>query len=410
MQITEKLEWGKYARPSENKQSAIHNWFVYHHSFGKTLVSEILNELKLDRKARVLDPFCGSGTTLLVCQHKGIECVGMDLMPLSILVSRAKTNHYSVVNLRNTFKKIESSLDRIDSYPKPDISIINKAFTQKAWDQIQSIREVVETRSCGKVRDFFLTGLLGVVSSFGAYSNDGGFPRLVRRPKVPLKDLQLTFMNRVNKMTNEVELCNSLHQYDGGRVPIIITHDARNTLNKLGRFDAIVTSPPYPNRHDYTRVYTAELAAAFLKNNEELKKLRARLFRSHIEAKPDDTVSLIDEIRPFIKILRALRESPKADDRVPGMLRAYYQDMEKTLSAIWKLLKPNAVAAIVVGNVRFSGVMVPVDEITALIGRNIGFISQGILVIRYRGNSPQQMRDFGKITSRESIVMLRKGA
>lgn len=177
----------------------------------------------------------------------------------------------------------------------------------------------------------------------------------------------------------------------------------------MGKFDAVICSPPYPNRHDYTRVYAVELGTAFLKSNDELKELRRHLFRSHIEAKPSDEIGIVGEVRTFQEILKRISKTPKSDKRVPPMLRAYFQDMEKALRSIWEVLKPNGVATVVVGNVRFSGVMIPVDEITALTGKKVGFPSQEIWVIRYRGNSPQQMRDFGRTASRESVVMLRKG-
>ena len=60
--------------------------------------------------------------------------------------------------------------------------------------------------------------------------------------------------------------------------------------------------------------------------------------------------------------------------------------------------------AYVVGNARYSGVPIPVDEILANIGRQIGLKLERLLAVRYRGNSAQQMGKFGRNASRESVV------
>ncbi len=62
-----------------------------------------------------------------------------------------------------------------------------------------------------------------------------------------------------------------------------------------------------------------------------------------------------------------------------------------------------------VGNVRHAGVMVPVDEILVGVGAQVGFAREAVWVARLRGNSAQQMGEFGREPARESIVCLRKG-
>jgi hypothetical protein len=62
----------------------------------------------------------------------------------------------------------------------------------------------------------------------------------------------------------------------------------------------------------------------------------------------------------------------------------------------------------VVGNTRWGGVVVPVDHLLMLIAEEKGFIPEKIIVTRLKGNSPQQMKQFGRIAVRESIVIFRK--
>ena len=82
--------------------------------------------------------------------------------------------------------------------------------------------------------------------------------------------------------------------------------DARRLQTKR-KFDAIITSPPYPNRHDYTRIDPLEMAFDFISTNQDLKKIRYETIRSHVEAKkkyeikgykkPDVLGNLVEEIR-----------------------------------------------------------------------------------------------------------------
>jgi DNA modification methylase len=90
------------------------------------------------------------------------------------------------------------------------------------------------------------------------------------------------------------------------------------------------------------------------------------------------------------------------------MLYGYFEDMYLTMLRMNENLKPGGKVAIVVSNVRFSGINIPVDEILGEIALNIGFENVNILIARYRGNSAQQMKTYDRIPSRESIITFEK--
>ena len=70
---------------------------------------------------------------------------------------------------------------------------------------------------------------------------------------------------------------------------MVLRGDARRLPLDDKSADIVITSPPYLNRYDYSRIYTLELALLFIKDFEELKGVRHSLLRSHIEVKPSDT-------------------------------------------------------------------------------------------------------------------------
>jgi len=87
------------------------------------------------------------------------------------------------------------------------------------------------------------------------------------------------------------------------------------------------------------------------------------------------------------------------------MIEGYFEDMYLSLFQMQKCLKKNGRIALVVSNVRFGGVNVPVDKILAGIGEQIGLSTNAIFTARYRGNSAQQMKQFKRKPSRESIII-----
>jgi hypothetical protein len=90
------------------------------------------------------------------------------------------------------------------------------------------------------------------------------------------------------------------------------------------------------------------------------------------------------------------------------MIAAYFEDLAKCVGELARVMKAGAVAAFVVGNTRWGGVVVPVDHLLLHIAEEKGFRPERVLVTRHKGNSPQQMKQFGRIPVRESIVVFRK--
>lgn len=90
------------------------------------------------------------------------------------------------------------------------------------------------------------------------------------------------------------------------------------------------------------------------------------------------------------------------------MIEGYFQDLFLTLKALRPHLLQGSRLAFVVGNVRHASVMVEVDEFLAQIAEELGYARDDIWLIRYRGNSAQQMGHFGRTPVRESVVFLQK--
>jgi hypothetical protein len=90
------------------------------------------------------------------------------------------------------------------------------------------------------------------------------------------------------------------------------------------------------------------------------------------------------------------------------MLVGYFVDMEMAIREWARVLATGAKVALVVDNVRFDGIMLPVDLVLSEMAEQAGFRVDEILIARYKGNSSQQMGRYGRLPVRESVVIWSK--
>ena len=78
--------------PQKILNGEIHNWYRIILGFPDHLVGQLLDEFNIQQGQKVIDPFCGTGTTLVECMKRGISSAGIDANPSSYFSARVKTN------------------------------------------------------------------------------------------------------------------------------------------------------------------------------------------------------------------------------------------------------------------------------------------------------------------------------
>nr|HID58933.1 hypothetical protein [Desulfobacterales bacterium] len=185
--------------------------------------------------------------------------------------------------------------------------------------------------------------------------------------------------------------------------------DARHFTGEIEDYaDIIITSPPYLNRYDYSRIYSLELCLAFCKDFNELKQVRHSLLRSHIESREPPTNDV--KHPALIEVLDNLKGQNLNNPRIPVMIKGYFEDMNLAIKELYKVCQPGARVALVIGNSRFHGELIPVDLLLSELAADAGFGVERIIIARYKGNSSQQMGRYGRVPVRESICIWRKNA
>lgn len=398
-------EWRSWVTPSLLKNKPIHRWYYFPHSFTSELVHKLIEEWNLTSEDRLLDPFCGSGTTLVAAKEKGMPAKGYDLSPLAALTTNAKIANYAVHDLKSIWRRLRKAIhpECWNGASKTYPLLVRHALPGRLLGAFDSIADQVRRLECTTTqRQFFSLALLRTLPRYSRAVPTGGWLSWKHSGKRYTSILD-SLGEQVRLMLEDVEACGSRKRGNW----LAEVADARCLPDSQRAYSAIITSPPYPNRHDYTRVFGVELMFGFL-NWNETKKLRYQSFHSHPEAHPK---------RPDCEgytqpssLTRTLRKIEKAgeDKRITRMLEGYFVDLYLCLKECRRVTKRGGKIAFVLGNAQYRGQVIPVDELTAEIGERAGLRCDHLIAVRFRGNSAQQMGEFGRRPSRESIVVFRR--
>ncbi len=400
-QITEHSGWRQWLTPKGAKGTAVHRWYLFPHSFTGELVQALIREWDLNRQDKILDPFVGSGTTLLASKEAGVSSDGYDLSPLAVLASNTKIAGFSRLRLEKAWQTLRRVLVRkkraclTRAYP----DLLYRALPEGRLEALDAIATAIRSINCpSPEQDFFRLALIAVVPRFSNAVANGGWLRWLNQGARAEEAVRL-FTQRVELMLSDVGETNPRHT---GSWRACVA-DARFMPAPDGAYTAVITSPPYPNRHDYTRVFGIELLFGF-HGWEANRALRYQTFHSHPEARPKRP-----EATKYIPPA-ALRRSVCGlrDKRIQRMLEGYFLDMYLCLFEVNRVCRKGAKVALVVGNARYDGNPLLVDEFTAEIGEQTGLICTEIRAVRWRGNSAQQMGRYGRMPARESVVIFEK--
>src|SRR3989344_2903040 len=353
--VEERLDWRELATFVPNKTQPIYNWFYYKEGFAKEFVEKLIEMFGLKEGDTVLDPFCGSGTTLLDCKQNNINSIGLDVLPTAVFASQVKTINYSTEELREEAKMLfRRKFRKLEwEFPKIMRGMINKY----ALDDIAFFSSMIDGL---RNKDFFTLALLNASIKVSWAWKDGGVIKIKKHPVPPLRKL---FQRVVYKMIKDLE-----ESLPSGASVRVLQQDAREISLDDDSIDAVITSPPYLNNIDYTRLYAIE---------DFFMKMR------HVPA-----------LRSFVGV----RESQEQAE-------AYFDDMKDVISEMHRVCKPGARAAIVIGNAYIKK-EIETDFILAHMAGEIGFDVEKICVLNKRFALENRTVKVG--TLRESLIILRK--
>ena len=413
----ERPEYRTLVTYQKDKKYPIQRWYKYTQGYSIALVNQLLLEFGATKNDIVFDPFCGGGTTLLVAKSLSINSIGSDVSPLSCWISKIKTYSWSDENVQH----ISNLLDTLSQGFEYDFDNLQfkdfllKAFYPNVLAQTLHIQKWINNSNLLKIeKDFLLLALISIQEEISVIRKHGSHYRFlndythvgVNRLNIHLieenADISKVFKDKVLDMLEDI----SSLTYDSSNANAqIFCADIREFKEQIPKANIVITSPPYLNRNNYFSQQKVELSLLnLISTSSEYTNLVKKSFCSHVEAKlPDRPVSVIPEVNIIID---AVLKQKSNNAKIPHMIAGYFNDLNTFFETLPKYLAPKAKIAFVVADCRWNGVVIPLDHLVCRIAENHGFSAKKIIVARMKGNSPQQMREFGKIPVRESIVIL----
>lgn len=412
------LSDGVVLRRQSTRYSA-HGLHEYKGKFNPQIVRAVVNLLGVGMKGdkpRVLDPFCGSGTSLVESAHMGWDALGVDANPLAVLISKAKLDclRVPVGVLQSTARAhADRLLQRIRRYDcrnefsggelkllakAAPISLPNEQYLEKwfsasvlaqlrlVWFEILSI----ENRAIRRIASVILSDVLRDVSL-----QDPGDLRIRRRTDAKANYPAVeTFAERFPQRLEAVVRARDVLGKVGGSQSAVLGDSRieipRPERGRAGGFDVAVTSPPYATALPYIDTQRLSLAFLGLLTPSQLRDAEARLIGNReISAKERDVEDrrLLETARTLPKdvatLLLTVRDLAAGEGNgfrrknVPALLLRYFDDMRRVFQSVRPHVTPGGAFAMVVGPNRttLSGELVNIDtpRLLASVAAEVGW-------------------------------------
>lgn len=389
-----------------NLKQTRYGWLRLTPAYSVHLVAELLDTGEIGDGV-VLDPFCGTGTTALVCAERGIRSDTTDINPFLLWLTAAKTRRYDTDDLllfeavsREVVAAMQGAAD--EAIWTPPLHQIEKWWDEPTLLQLGRamghIRRLADGLP-GSVTDllklaFCRTMIQQAQVSFGHQSMS-----FKKRKEQPL----LLPMIRLDPVA-DIWRQSAAILADAARSTILeppraIHCDARQLRTKLepDAYAYVITSPPYPNRMSYIRELRPYMYwLSYLKNGRQAGELDWEA----IGGTWGCATSNLTKWRPIAKaevpnagfneIIENIAERSALLSRY---VHKYFLDMAMHARELYAVVQPGGSIHYIVGNSKFYDVMLPVEEIFASLFREAGFVDIGIRTIRKR-TSKKELFEF----------------
>lgn len=401
-----------------SKKMEIHNWFQYTQGFSPGLLGYYVEKWDINKSKKLLDPFVGSGTSLLFSQFRGIPSEGWDISPLAVLLSESKTTNFIEFDIETIKRKLGkdilevNDLKDLDNYPLQIVKHLKKSFPEQTLKEILSVRNAIKRVENKDLQNICLVAFISTLEKSSYIRKHGSHYRFMNTENTGVQR-KLDFANidyKQNFYSKLEEIIREIGKNQSRRAESIVKlQDARfgKISGDLATF--VITSPPYLNRNNYIAQSKIEMfLSGLLTTFDEYRDLTKKTLRSHVEAGPIEEIPSLEcsYVGEICKIVLERGESYKG---VSQMIEGYFDDMSKTMQNLADSLDSGAMVALAVGCSRWSGVVVPTDLLIAHHAIATGHYKlKSVDVVRYKGNAPQQMAKWGRYPVRESVLVMER--
>lgn len=277
----------------------IHNWYNFVLGYTPEFPLYIIHKFNINNTHTILDPFMGAATTNVVAKGLGIKSYGVEANDYFINVGEVKlTWDADIHRIENLWIKINKKLhlefsnvdfDEVKNTNSNQIhylalsatrpkEFLEKYICDRPYVKLRIIHDVITAllkRESKGIQNFFKIALSSIIVPCSNISYGPGFG--VKKAKGDF-DVLKTYETKVNRMVDDLK---SVTSKDVAKTPFRITHGDSRKLSDYfveNSIDFMITSPPYPGDHEYTKHTKLELIFdEHAKTLDEFRKIKKRM-------------------------------------------------------------------------------------------------------------------------------------
>ena len=394
-----------------NRNYGRHGWLRLTPAYSVKLVSEILTAS--DQGIRVLDPFSGTATTPLCAAYAGDTATGIEINPFLTWFGNVKLATYSPSCVRGANAALvslisQASRKRSKSVTLPPMHNVQRWWNPEELDFLCKFKAALDDTTCHNyaTRDLLLVVFCRIVINFSnaafnhqsmSFKDKGKVdPSKERQPALLNLEPDLAYIARAEGQ----EVLTSATDNPSGTASII-SGDSRSVSNTVsGKYDLLITSPPYPNRMSYIRELRPYMYwLGYLNNGRDAGDMDWAaiggtwgIATSRLAEWQRSSAGFYPAY--FDAILSRIREA----DRKSGVLLSnyvakYFEDMWCHIRDIANVMTMDGTVHYIIGNSRFYDTVIPVERLFADMLTEAGFREARITRIRKR-NSKKELYEF----------------
>lgn len=365
----------------------LHSSYSFALGFEADLVKNLLPRLDIDQDSVVLDPFCGTGTTLLESKINGYPSIGVDANPVCVMISKAKTSwnvnieeasaavarisrlaarRYASCARRSEHARLRGSRYSVQSDPlfmgsDTGRYLIESGLIHRGWigprPALKALLLAQEIRKLtGPIREFLFLSFLGLLVP--EFSNMAYGPEIYRRRRRRDRDVFGLFQNRAADNLQRLLILKDAPRKPRSRVRLGDSANGGLRFVNTGSVGAIISSPPYLSDHDYSRLMRLELVfTGMVSSQADLRGVKQLLLRSSSKnVYKDDCctrhVIKFKAVRDAIETVRdrAAGKSSGFARVYPRLVGEYFGGMYQHFRTVGRVLRPGGYAAYIVGD------------------------------------------------------------
>lgn len=426
-------------KPSHNAKCwssdyGTHGFHRYVGRFPSHLIRSLINAFGANENDVILDPFSGSGTTLVESRMLGIPAIGIEISPLSAMISRVKSqfsstpiNGAELIDSLSQFYNVKwedfynqhsaDSINHQDVLNRPGNAIpefanIERWFTPEA---LLGTSIVVEYILCqkGYVKDFLTIALSAKMRSIGNVDVDVVRAEYRKTPRENVNVLKL-MKSQIQKMlkgiNDTLSYCSNV-LLDESSVQVIENNVLATDLPDHS-VSHIITSPPYGVESlSYLRTHLLSFRAL-----EPILGVDPYNFGENVigseyldGAIPDVNAFRVKNVSStylsFFSKMLSTSNSNKDLKRITMMMK-FFEDMYCLIEKFSHWIKPNGHVAFIIGNKKLGDEIIPTDTIIDEIFTSFGFASDGSIAHKLKTNNSNSQVPWQERVIENEFIML----